>query len=137
MGELYKLYAALHPQSRSLWNVLASEEQEHADILASLHKQLDAGYLFWNIGLFRPEMIAEEVAFVRAAVEQARSGTPTEAECIATATRIELSVIESKFFSTVKSEAKEFTFICQALNDATAIHLQRLKAKIAEQPFVR
>lgn len=132
IGELYERYAILNPQNRQLWSAMASEERVHSTMLASLHTLLDSGHLFWNIGQFHHELIADELAFVRDALNHARSGNPSEADCITVAIRIETSLIDSKFYAVVKSEAKEFAYICKALSVATTKHVQRLKDRIGK-----
>ncbi len=112
--------------------MLAKEERSHAALLATLNRQLDAGHMFWNIGHFSEEAIAEEYAFIRIAVNLARSSTPSEEQCLTTALHIEKSIIDSKFYATVKSDSNDFDHVCQALSRATKIHLQKLWDKAAE-----
>ena len=132
ISELYDLYAAMHPQNSSLWSALAKEEQMHSSMLTSLNKLLDDGNLFWNIGQFSNKIVAEELAAVHDAMNQARNNNPSETECLEAAIRIEASLLESKFYSVVTSDAKDFAFVCQALSRATEMHLQHLKDKLIE-----
>ncbi len=133
IGELYDLYAAMHPQSSSLWSALAKEEREHSSILTSLNKLLDNGSLFWNLGEFASTNVAEQLAVIHTALSWARGSKQSEFECLKTALQIESSLIDSKFYSVVTSEAKEFTYACQALSRATEKHFQQLKDKIVEK----
>ena len=106
-------------------------------MLDSLKNQLDAGHLFWNIGAFSNEAIADVTAFIRDSINQARKGKLSESDCTGIAIRIEMSLLDSKFYSVVKSEAKEFTYICKALTVATTAHLMRLKNHIGNQPVAK
>ena len=132
IGELYDMYAAMHPQSSSLWSALAKEERAHSTMLLALNKLLDNGHLFWNLGQFSNEAVAEELMIIHTALDQARIINPSEAECIKTAIQIESSLLDSKFYSVVTSEAKDFAYVCQALIRATEKHLQKLKNKLIE-----
>ena len=133
IGELYDMYATMHPQNSSLWSALAKEEREHASMLISLNKLLDNGSLFWNLGEFANANVAEQLAVIHTAANRARNSKPSESECIETAVQIEASLLDSKFYSVVTSEAKDFTYVCQALSKATEKHLQQLKDKITEK----
>lgn len=137
IGELYDMYAAMHPQSSSLWSALAKEERIHSSMLTSLNKLLDKGSLFWNLGEFAGENVAEQFAVIHTAMSWARGMKQSESECLKTALHIETLLLESKFYSVVTSEAKEFTYVCQALSRETEKHLQQLKDKIAEKAVPR
>jgi hypothetical protein len=133
IGELYDAYAVLHPTSSSLWSTLAKEERMHASMLLTiLTKMLDAGHLFWNIGQFNDESVAKELELIRDALYRVRNAKPSEYECITTAIQIENTLLDSKFYSVVTSDAKEFATICQTLTKETEKHIQRLKDKLAE-----
>ena len=131
ISELYDMYAAMHPQSSSLWSALAEEERTHSSMLTALNKLLDNGSLFWNLGEFASTNVAEQLAVIHTALNWARGMKQSESECLKTALQIESSLLESRFYSVVTSEAKEFTYACQALSRATEKHLQQLKDKIA------
>ena len=133
IGELYDMYATMHPQSSSMWSALAKEEREHSSMLTAMNKLLDNGNLFWNLGGFAGANVAEQLTVIHTAVDRARNSKPSESECIETAVRIEASLLDSKFYSVVTSEAKDFTYVCQALSRETEKHLQQLKDKIAEK----
>jgi hypothetical protein len=137
IGELYDMYAAMHPQSSAMWSALAKEERGHSSMLTSLNKLLDNGSLFWNLGEFAGANVAEQFRVIHTAVNWARGMKQSESECLRTALSIESSLIDSKFYSVVTSEAKEFTYVCQALSRATEKHLQQLKDKIAEKAVPR
>jgi hypothetical protein len=127
IGDLYEAYERLFPASSPLWAALASDERSHARVLTALSRLLDDGHLFWDIGLFRENAVASQVAVVRTALERARQRLPTEAEALRTATRIEAALLDSKFYSLVRSDAKEFTCIAGILSRATNAHMQRLR----------
>jgi hypothetical protein len=137
IGELYDMYAAMHPQSSSMWSALAKEERGHASMLTAMNKLLDNGNLFWNLGEFAGANVAEQFAVIHTALSWARGMKMSESECLKTALRIETLLLESKFYSVVTSEAKEFTYVCQALSRETEKHLQQLKDKIAEKSAPR
>jgi hypothetical protein len=126
IGDLYDTYEKLFPRSAALWSAMAADERSHARVLVGLTKLLDAGHLFWNIGLFREDAVAGRVATVRTALERARQGASTESEAFRTAMRIEAARVSSRFYNLVKCDAREFACIAGILARVVAAHAQRL-----------
>lgn len=132
IGVLYKRYDALFPSEFSMWGSMANEEMTHARMLVSLNKELDEGHLFWNIGLFGEEAIAEQAAGVDAALKRAHDFNVTEHEALDVAIAIEKSLLERHFYTTVKCDSKVFPHIAAALVKATEGHIRKLQQKILD-----
>lgn len=130
IGELYDTYAKLYPRNRRLWQALAAEERQHAELLLSLNQELDEGHLFWDIGRFGEDAIAPYMDFVNEAIEKVLSNSLSESEIMETALAVEGSLLEAKFYVEVTSDSPRFVHIAKALVNATEHHVGRLKTVI-------
>jgi hypothetical protein len=132
IGVLYQQYATQFPDTSEFWTTLARGEAVHARVLEALTRVIDEGYMFWNIGQFRPEAIAKESAVVEQALNQAMTGNVTEKDAVFTAMQIETSPLESQFYSLLKCNAPDFDRIARKLTEASEQQLARIKAQLAE-----
>ncbi len=129
---LYKAYEALFPAAASFWGDMAKEEVRHAAMLLSLNKDLDEGHVFWNIGQFNEAVIKEQRDLIDAELKRTHDYNVTVHDALDAAIRIENSLLESHFYSTVKSSSTAFPHIAKALTIATQTHLRKLQAHIVE-----
>jgi hypothetical protein len=135
IGDLYASYSERYSYTRALWVGLVEEERSHALMLASLEKQLDAGFMFWNLGLFSVENITSEIRRIDELIAQSKEPAFEEKEALFTASRIETSVLDSGFYAAVQSDSPEFVHIAKALNEATKTHVNRVQKAL--QSFQR
>lgn len=127
IGDLYVSYGERYSSTRDLWGLLVEEERNHALMLISLEKQLDAGCLFWNFGPFSVESIVRETSRIEELIAKSKDPAFEEREALMTASRLETSVLDSGFYSTVKSNSPEFRHIAKAMDEATKIHVNRVQ----------
>jgi hypothetical protein len=127
IGDLYEYYASRFPATLTLWTTLVEEERAHALMLHSLERQLDAGYVFWNLGQFNVDTVNSEMGRLETLFTKSKDPAFTEREALIAASRIESSVLDSHFYSTVKSDSPEFSHMAKALDDATRTHVNRIQ----------
>ncbi len=132
IGVLYQQYATQFPDMGEFWTTLAREEAVHARVLEALDRVLDEGYMFWNIGQFRPEAIEKESAVVKQALNQAMTGNLSERDAVFSAMQIETSPLESKFYSQLKCNAPNFDRVARKLTEASGEQLARINAQLVE-----
>lgn len=124
---LYKQYAGIFRENQAFWEHIAGEEESHAALLKSLKNLLKSGSVFWNIGQFLPDKVAKELAIVRKSRERFVLNPPTENEALEIAFRIESSLLEAKFYTTVTNDASEFKKVADVLTKATENHAQKVR----------
>ncbi len=108
------------------WNELAEDEYNHASVLSGLEKQLDKGSVFWNLGHFHAHATRDFVALAESVSEQADNPNLPEGEAFRLAVKIETSLVDSKFYSVVESDATEFKYVAEAMLKAEKAHIKKL-----------
>jgi rubrerythrin len=130
-SSLYHVYSDRIQDSRDFWTKISSEETRHADMLRSLYKTLERGKVFYNLDRFKKENIQTDIDFIRIAEFDACHGRLTRHKAVNTALRLEMSITESAFYSTVESDAPEFKRIAEALVGRTREHIRQIEAETA------
>lgn len=128
-SSLYQTYSARCQDSKDFWEKMASEETRHADMLRSLYKTLEDGKVFYNLDRFKKENIQADIDFIRIAEFDALHGKLTPNKAVNVALRLERSITESAFYSTVKSDAPEFKRIAETLVGQTREHMREIEAE--------
>lgn len=132
--QLYEDYSKTVPTMTAFWIRLAREEKQHAAMLRTLHRFLKKGHLFSNIGRFSETAIEPIMKLVADARIEAASGRVSAHQAVQVALRIETSLIDSRFYDVVESDAPEFKHIAQTLSHATAIHTEQIREQLTVQP---
>ena len=127
LAVLYATYGEAFPQTSAFWQSLAREETKHSEYLKSLHRFLDAGNLFFNLGAFNEKVIGLHVAAVREALAAAKQHGVAEKAALVTALSFEKSILESKFYDIVKSDGTEFSVIAGHLSKDTQRHVEHVE----------
>ena len=132
ISALYHEYSRLFPVMADFWSTLSQEETAHAHLLQALEKTLDEGHIFWNIGHFGPEAVHHETVQVEEAINRAMAAKVSAREAVFAAVKIEASLLESRFYNVVKSDAPEFERVARKLTKATEDHVARIRAQLME-----
>ncbi len=131
IANLYKLYSTVMPEFGPFWKDLAAIEKIHANMLRSMHRQLDQGYVFRDIGRFiNSATVASFLLRVRTAMDEAEDVSPRDA--IQTALSIENSILDAHFYDIVQSDAPEFQVISKRLASDTQDHVDLVRKKMLE-----
>jgi len=130
IAELYTIYAAAFPEQKKMWKDLAIDEIKHAKILYDLHKRFGNDGKFYTIVTDGLQIINYVGDFINQSLVEARTKKLTNNQAVATAMRLELSMIEKKSFDVVFTEDETIKSALDKLNRETAIHFQRLKTRV-------
>ena len=129
-SRLYNAYGERIKDSEVFWSRLAAEEMQHASMLRKLYKFLDEDKIFYNVELFSRKALEEFIIFIQNAELDARHGKLSCYKAVCTALKIEISMIESGFYGTVKSDSKEFQIIAKRLVELTREHSSKLQKEM-------
>jgi len=129
---LYALYSEKLPDLADFWSDLSEKESVHAKLLRSMHKQIDKGEIFHNIGRFDQRSISSFLAKLDEAADFANTQPITPMESIETALAIESSVLDAHFYDIVKSDAKEYKILAGRLSEDTHAHVKSVQTKMRE-----
>lgn len=127
---LYAAYSKRLKVSEKFWAGLANEERQHAKVVRSLYKVLDKAFVFGNLGRFNTTTIQSDVDFVVKAEFEARNGKLSLHDAINTALKIERSMTETGFFSTVTSDSREYQIIAKCLSEYTDLHIKKIQEEV-------
>ena len=126
---LYTKYAECFPETMTNWLGLAAEEKTHSNLLRSMHRILDKGRIFYNLGKFDSNALKEMDRLINNSLKEANNPAITYSDVISAAFKIETSIIESKFYDVVASDAPEFKIIAQRLTEDTKRHVELVRSR--------
>lgn len=132
IATLYATYSRTIPEMNDFWLDLSKKETAHARLLKTMHKQLDAGNIFQNIGRFSLASLNDFLTKITAANNLAENNKVTSLHAIETALSIETSVLDAHFYDIVKSDSAEFKVIADRLSSDTHDHAKSVQEKLIE-----
>lgn len=127
ISELYASFASRLPSHESFWLHLSKEEQGHGRLLMGLEKVLERGFLFYEIGRFKIDVINAKIGEMATICGVVRSSGITPLDAASIACEIESGMIDSQFFKVVTSDAPEFKHVAGALTKATEKHSMQVR----------
>jgi len=127
IGSIYRKYAVRFPEMKTLWLGLADAEKTHFDLLKTMHRILDKGSIFYNLGKFDDQTFVQIKSLIDESLKNADNPGLTSSDAISTAFKIETSVIDSHFYDVVSSDAPEFKIIAQRLSVDTKKHVETIR----------
>ncbi|MEI6211063.1 MAG: hypothetical protein WCR06_05505 [bacterium] len=123
---LYQKFAVAFPRFAEFWEGLACEERRHVHALKSMHSFLERGQLFQNIGRFDQQKVDGLLAILEEADQNVTTDKMESSEAFAMALRLECSLVESRFYVDVTSDAPAFSAVCRVLRAETEQHVAKL-----------
>lgn len=127
LSELYALYARSYPEATSIWLQLSKEERAHERFLKSLHKLLDEGQVFYNLGRFNAQALQTFTAELTSSLEVAKQKDIPLLKAFETALFLENSVIDGHFYDLAKNDAHGFAVVADHLSRDTDRHRKQLQ----------
>jgi hypothetical protein len=127
IGLLYEQYATRFPDMEPHWRGLAEDEMTHSALLKTMHRILDKGSLFFDLGKFSSGALPAINALLDRAMERAKTRSFAPDEALSTAFEIETSLIDSHFYDVVTSDAPEFRIIAARLSKDTKEHAASIR----------
>ena len=132
ISKLYAVYSKAHPDLEKFWDDLSQREEAHAKLLRTMHKQLDKGSIFRNIGRFDSGSVESFLSTMSDAIKHAEEDGVSQTQAIKTALSIESSVLDAHFYDIVKSDAQEYRIIADRLSIDTHDHVNAVQNKLME-----
>lgn len=130
IAELYSIYSESFPKQKRMWNRMSREEIEHSMVLHVLDERYGGDLSYYSVTAEGPKILNYVSSFIDAEIERAKEGSLTARQAIATAMRLELSMIEKKCFEIFASSEQDIMLVLKKLNDETDEHFQRLKSSL-------
>ena len=132
VAELYKTYSEVVPDPDGFWKDMSQKEEVHANLLRTMHKQLDKGCIFYNIGRFSTSEIDSFLTMLHDNITYAKENNITSEEAIKIAISVESSIIDTSFYDIVNSDAPEYKYIAERLSNDTHEHVKAVQKKLME-----
>ena len=127
IGKLYRTYARLFPEQKTLWRGLADAEKVHAALLRGLqHRFASERQLF--VVSFAGQQILDYVSnFIGKQLELAEAESLSAQEALQTALSLEQSMLERKSFEIFATKNEEVELVLKRLNRETDGHARLLE----------
>jgi len=127
IGLLYEKYASRFPEMKQQWSSLSKAEKMHANLLKTMHRILDKGSVFYNLGKFSDVAIQPMITIINSALKEADAPDLTSDDAITAALKIESSIMDAHFYDIVASDAPEFRIIAERLSGETKQHAELIR----------
>lgn len=127
ISRLYGIYADAFPESRSFWRGLAEDEQEHARMLRSLRGGLTEEAEQGDAGYIDPTSVKMFQDYLRVLVASGAGKSLTVDQAFETAARLELDLLERRFFESLRTNSEEMEETRSRLIEQTKEHRARLQ----------
>ena len=126
-AELYRRFSLSFPHDRVFWQDLSKDEENHADMVTELKNTLlknGAPFEVGNINLFA---LAAYRKGIEGYLERLQKGQLGRRNAFFIARDFEKTMIEHGFYSTIRSENKDYQVIQSNIQKETESHLQKLE----------
>ena len=130
IARLYVIFAEKQHAYSEFWSHIAAEEVQHSTMLKQLYKVLEKGKVFGNVDRFNEQTLDREIKAVLKAEFEASNGLYSPRDCALIALKIEKSLSEDGFYSTVTSDSEEFRIVAERLNVWNHEHVERIEAEV-------
>jgi hypothetical protein len=132
VSDVYAAFAKSFPGTCDFWLALSKEEQDHAAILQSMKRFLDAGHYFAKIGLLTKGVDAM-MRDLDLDITMAKGGTLSEPEAFKHAVDHESRLIDGHFYDIVECGAPEFHHMASVLRKSCEFHRARIRDRMLER----
>ena len=133
IAELYAAYGNSFPEMMDFWQTLSNDETAHAHLLKTLHKQLEQGYIFNNIGRFDKPAIDAFITKSKSELAVLKEKPVSVSHAITLALSMEASLVEGHFYEIVTSDAPEYQIIADYLTKATNFQIELIRKQFLKQ----
>ncbi len=127
ISRLYLTYSEKLSATHDFWRDLSEKEKGHANVLKTMHKQLEHGNIFYNMGRFDTTEMTTFMDYINDAITYAKMHIITPKDAISVALVVESSVLDAHFYDIVKSDAPEYRIIAQRLSGDTNDHVKAVQ----------
>ena len=131
IGRLYQAYAQRFPEHQSFWSKLADEERQHADMLHTLHRRIQAGEGSVRAEAFHQACIHDSLARIEDLVQGAEDPNLTLHDALLRASDIESAMCEKRYFDIFAGNCPEIEHIQNFLAQATQDHRDRISRMLS------
>jgi len=129
IGQLYEVYAGLFSTDYSFWVQLSKEEEEHANLVENLAKDLQDGNISFDDRRFKLNAIQTTIRYVQQKINQANNKELTKKEAYSIAWDLENGLLEKSFFKTFQADNIRLKEVLKKLNNDTEEHRNRINKK--------
>ncbi len=127
ISDLYTAYAELFSDHGDYWNLLASEERQHADAISGLLEIVDGEVRVVETSGFKPIAIMTSIDYLRGHTSRARTSPVALPAALSIALDIEKAMIERKFFGIFDTAAPEARAVLKILEEGTHTHIETIE----------
>ncbi len=131
MADLYRKFAKRFPEQRELFDLLVSEEIEHARLVTGFINQVKTTDVCVDLDRFSSYDILSSLDQLRREMQQADEVSLFQALSIAV--NLEELLVEKQFFQVLNGDSEELSCLLEKLAADTAAHRDRLRQAWLEE----
>jgi hypothetical protein len=127
VAELYKRFSRSFAQDRVFWEDLSRDEENHAGMVTELKNMLLKNGSPFEVGKTSLTALATYRQGVEGQMSRLERGELRRPNAFYIARDFEKTLIERRFYETIRSENPEYRAIQEKIQRETATHLQKLE----------
>ena len=135
LADLYIAYARQFPEHGELWLGLAREERDHTRWVRTLSPHIQRGLVVFPEGRFNVVAVTRSLDYIRQQIVATDHGYLSLVNALARAYDLENALLDTGFFTTLKTDSAHLKKVLRALSYATERHKGTIAAAWASLPI--
>lgn len=127
MSNLYKLFADKYPQYKDDWNVMATEEIEHAEIINKFLTAIEEDKIIFEEKMIKTNALQLFINSIKKLYTDVETNKITLSKALILSNDFEQSIIEKKFYSYFISNDPDLKNLISSVIQDTNGHALRIK----------
>jgi 1,2-phenylacetyl-CoA epoxidase catalytic subunit len=126
-AELYQKFSRSFREDRVFWESLAQDEENHAAMVTELKNTLFKNGSPFEIGKINIFVLSTYRQGLTSQIERLQKGQLARRSAFFIARDFEKTLVEHRFYDSIRSENREYQAIQSRIQRETEIHLQKLE----------
>ncbi len=127
VAELYRRFSISFPHDRVFWQDLSKDEENHAAMVTELKNTLLKNGAPFEVGEVNLFTLATYRKGIEGNIDRLQRGELSRRNAFFIARDFEKTLVEHRFYSTIRSENKDYQVIQNKIQKETETHLQKLE----------
>ena len=127
IGRLYQAYARRFPDQQEFWTNLSQDEQQHAQWLAVLRREVERSPSSLIVDRFPAAAIEHSLRYVNTLIDGAGRSDLTAVNALSNALHLEEALLENRYFEVFCTDSAEIGSTLARLAHATRSHFEQVR----------
>lgn len=131
LGNMYVTFSQEYPEHNVLWKRLIAEEQQHAEAVRALYRQIYQGKVLFDEGAIKHAAVQSIIDYIKNITDSAHQKKFSEKQIISHSLDVEKSLIERRLFDHFKVSS-EFADVLRTLQEGSESHGALVEKELAK-----